>query len=57
MAEQRNPILVLSELGRGNAYDQATKLWLLANDPDRSPVVSWEEIAAEQRKLELEDGL
>jgi hypothetical protein len=42
MAEQRNPILVLSELGRGNAYDQATKLWLLANDPDRSPVVSWD---------------
>jgi hypothetical protein len=57
MSTTPDPIRTLKEFGRGHQYNEETRRYLLAKNPERSRIVGWAEIAAEQRRMELEAGL
>ena len=40
----------LPELGYGHPFEQAVKLWILKQDPNRSPIVTDAEIGAAIKK-------
>jgi hypothetical protein len=50
-------LVVLKTHGRGKNYDDAVRLYLLSDPKRKSVTVDHAEIAAVQRRLELEAGL